>query len=78
MIINIIFTSLNLLRPHHTPNIHLLSHGTKTLRQHLNLISRDIIFLNRLSDQNLTCTVGIDIGGIPGVEAKIVGCFEEG
>lgn len=49
-----------------------------TLGQDNQLVSRDIVFLNRLADDDLRGAITVNIRCVPGIEASIVGGFEEG
>ena len=75
LLIHIISTRIYLLGVVHTPDARLFTHGPKALRENDQLVAWKIVFLDRLADENLRSTVGVDIGRIPGIQTTIVGCF---
>ncbi len=78
MLINIILALANTLPIEHRPKPWLLTHRSKALGQNNQLMSWDLILLDRLPDYLFGNTVAIHIGCIPGVEAAIVCCLQEG
>lgn len=77
-LIDIILASPDLLWEEEPSNLRNLAHGTIALRQDDQLMSRDIVLLDRLANDNLRCAVAVYIRRIPGIKASVVGCFEEG
>lgn len=41
-------------------------------------MARDVVFSKSNADDAFGFAVGVDIGRVPGVEAAVEGCFEEG
>lgn len=60
-----------------TPYTRILAHGRKALGQNDNLLTRDIVFFDRLADDHLGRAIGVPVGGVPSIDAHIVRCFED-
>jgi hypothetical protein len=78
MLVNIVLTLPDLTRIEETPDGRLLTHNTVTFCEDNEFVSRDIVFLDRLSDDLLADAIGVDVSCVPGVQSLVVGGFEEG
>ena len=56
----------------------LLGDAEETLAQDDELLARDVVLLDGLADELFAAAVGVDVGRVPGVDADVVGVFEEG
>lgn len=55
----------------------LFADGSKALRQYNKFLARDLVLFDGVADHLFRNAVGVDVGGVPGVEATIVSSFEE-
>ncbi len=54
-------------------NARLLADGAEAFAEDDEFVARDIEFLDRFADQFLADAVGVDVRGVPGVEAAVWG-----
>ncbi len=66
-LVNVIFTLYNILLIEERPHPMFLPYNPMAFRQNDELMSRDVVFLIRLSDDLLGCAVAVDIRRIPGI-----------
>jgi hypothetical protein len=76
-LVHIILRRSNLLWVENSPNVWFLANRSKALGKNNKLVARDVVFLDRLANDCLADSIGIDIRGIPGIQASIVCSLEE-
>ena len=76
-VIHIVFALRNLLPIHDTPDVRRLAHVTVAFAEDDELVPGNVELLDRLADDLFAYAVAVDVGGVPGVEAAVVGCFEK-
>lgn len=67
----------DLLPIHDSSSTRFLAHVAPTFTQNHDLVSGDIILLNRLADNLLAHAIAIYIRRVPSVQSTIIRCFEE-
>jgi hypothetical protein len=77
-LIHVVLRALDLRGPGDVAHAGLFTHGAVALGQDDELLARDGVFLDAPADHFFGDAVGIDVRGVPGVEAAVVGAFEEG
>ena len=77
-LIDIILALLDLSGIEEAPNIRLLANHAMAFRENNELVARDAVLLDCLSDDLLAHTVRVDVRRVPCVQASIVRSFEEG
>lgn len=76
-LINIILTLLHLVKESRGHQFCLLTNMIITLRQNHDLLPRNLELLDHLAEELLADAVRVHGCRIPGVDAAIIGCFEE-
>lgn len=76
--INVIFTLLQLLWIEDTADPGLFSNRPEALCEDHKFMAGNIVSLNCLPNDLFRDAVGIHVCGVPGVEAAVIGRFEEG
>ena len=65
LLVDIIFTAIQLMAMSHNVTILVLTHRTPALRENDKLVSGNVVFLDCLPDDFLRNAAGVQIGGIP-------------
>jgi hypothetical protein len=76
MLVYIVFAHIDPFRKG-TRDSWFFAHNSEALGQDNQLVSWDIVLLDRFANKHLASTVRIDISGIPGIEASVVCSFQK-